>query len=101
MLLKSIILTIDFHKSLIKINIITFGVCKLSKATHMHEPRVNKVYKISKVLGKVLRVHHIRHMHMKVIIRLLGNKELMLHLPQIVRPKFPTFAFEPSSHSFF
>jgi hypothetical protein len=56
MLLKSIILTIDFHKLLIIINIIIFGDLKLSKATHMHEPRVNKEYRIPKVLGKVLSI---------------------------------------------
>jgi len=38
------------------INIIAFGDCKLSKATHMHEPRVNKEYRVSKVLGKVLSI---------------------------------------------
>ena len=50
-----------FHKSLIKINNVIFSDCKLSKATHMHKPKVNKEYMIPKVLGKKQYTMNYKH----------------------------------------
>jgi hypothetical protein len=48
----------------------------------MHKLKVNKEYRVSKVLGKFLSIN-IRHMHMKVIIMLLGNKGTHVTLASI------------------
>jgi hypothetical protein len=57
----------------------------------MHKLRVIKSKRYQKYYVKSLGVHHIRHMHMSVIIRLAGNKETHVTLASNVAQTSQTF----------